>query len=153
MVVNRRMVKDLEKEVTSHCHLRHSNIVQIMAMVYDPMVECGIVLCFEKYGNIGQFLQNFEVPLAWKIELIGHINLGMNYLHTNEPPVIHGDLKTLNILVGDGFVAKVDFLINFYHEILTDLRQFNISLSKFRQPLKCLCVERPQRPVYNDKGD
>jgi len=101
------VVKDLEKEVSSHCQLRHANIVQIMAMVYEQQVECGIVLCFEKYGNIGKFLRDFEVPLAWRIELIRHINLGMNYLHTNQPPVIHGDLKTLNILIGEGFVAKV----------------------------------------------
>ena len=100
-------MKSLEKEVSSHCQLRHSNIVQIMAMVYESMVECGIVLCYEKYGNIGRFLRVFSVPPAWKIELIRHINLGMNYLHTNRPPVIHGDLKTLNILVGEGFVAKV----------------------------------------------
>ena len=102
------MVKDLEKEVSSHCRLRHANIVQIMAMVYEQMVECGIVLSFEKYGNVGQFLRHFEVLLAWKIELIRHINLGMNYLHANQPPVIHGDLKTLNILIGEGFVAKVN---------------------------------------------
>ena len=81
-----------------------------MAMVYEPMVECGIVLCLEKYGNVGRFLQDFHVPLAWKIELIRHINLGMNYLHTNQPPVIHGDLKAPNILIGEGFIAKVKYM-------------------------------------------
>jgi len=104
-----RVVKNLETEVSSHRQLRHPNIVQIMAMVYEPMVECGIVLCFEMYGDIGQFLHRFKVLLAWKIEMIRHINLGMNYLHTNQPPIIHGDIKTLNILIGEGFVAKVNF--------------------------------------------
>jgi len=108
-VVIYSVAKKLQTEVSSHCQLRHPNVVQIMAMVYEPMVECGIVLCFEKYGNIGRFLQDFHVPLAWKIELLRHVNLGMNYLHTNQPPVIHGDLKTLNILIGEGFVAKVNY--------------------------------------------
>jgi len=31
----------------------------------------------------------------------------MEYLHSMQPPVIHGDLKTKNVLVGDGLVAKV----------------------------------------------
>jgi len=33
---------------------------------------------------------------------------GMEYLHSRRPhPVIHGDLKLRNVLVGQGFVAKV----------------------------------------------
>jgi len=33
---------------------------------------------------------------------------GMEYLHSIQPhPVIHGDLKVQNVLVGDGLVAKV----------------------------------------------
>jgi len=32
---------------------------------------------------------------------------GMVYLHSRRPPVIHSDLKMQNILIADGFVAKV----------------------------------------------
>jgi len=41
----------------------------------------------------------------------------MEYLHSVRPyPVIHGDLKVQNVLVGDGLVAKVcdQFLKSFY---------------------------------------
>jgi len=31
----------------------------------------------------------------------------MNYLHTLKTPVIHSDLKSKNVLIGDRFVAKV----------------------------------------------
>ena len=33
--------------------------------------------------------------------------LGMNYLHTLNPPLLHRDLKLSNIFVGNGFEAKV----------------------------------------------
>jgi len=78
-----------------------------MAMVHATRDECGIVLSHEKYDNVASFLSKFDVPQACRIEFIKNINLGMNYLHTHSPPVIHGDLKTLNILIGEGFVAKV----------------------------------------------
>ena len=36
----------------------------------------------------------------------------MEYLHSIQPhPVIHGDLKTENVLVGDDLIAKVRALI------------------------------------------
>ena len=35
------------------------------------------------------------------------ITLGMNYLHTLSPPVVHGDLKIANVLVDDGCIMKV----------------------------------------------
>jgi len=38
----------------------------------------------------------------------------MEYLHSIQPdPVIHGDLKIQNVLVGDGLVAKVCVIIMF----------------------------------------
>ena len=40
----------------------------------------------------------------------------MEYLHSIQPhPVIHGDLKVQNILVGDGLVTKVCVIVYFVH--------------------------------------
>jgi len=39
----------------------------------------------------------------------------MKYLHSVQPhPVIHGDLKTQNVLVGDGLIAKVCLIVKSY---------------------------------------
>jgi len=37
----------------------------------------------------------------------------MNYLHSLQPPVIHSDLKSENILVSDKLVAKVSSCVKF----------------------------------------
>ena len=34
---------------------------------------------------------------------------GMKYLHSLEPPVIHSDLKSKNVLVSNALVAKVSY--------------------------------------------
>ena len=41
------------------------------------------------------------------IPIIRDIVAGMIYLHLASPPVLHNDLKAANILVDNGFRAKV----------------------------------------------
>ena len=49
-----------------------------------------------------------QVDWPTKLFLANGVVSGMKYLHSIRPhPVIHGDLKLQNILVGDGLVAKV----------------------------------------------
>ena len=50
---------------------------------------------------------NSDTCLARKIRMILDMALGMNYLHTLNPPILHRDLKLSNIFVGNGFEAKV----------------------------------------------
>jgi len=35
---------------------------------------------------------------------------GMNYLHTQEPPILHRDLKSLNLLVYEQVLSSSDFI-------------------------------------------
>ena len=56
-------------------------------------------------------------PVGWsrKLFLAHGVVRGMDYLHSVQPhPVIHGDLKIDNILVGDGLIAKVSALLTVY---------------------------------------
>jgi len=53
------------------------------------------------------------VNLFKKLLLAHGVVCGMEYLHSIQPhPVIHGDLKIQNVLVGDGLVAKVCLKLN-----------------------------------------
>jgi len=52
-----------------------------------------------------------------KLSFAHGIVCGMNYLHSQHPPVIHSDLKIENILVSDRLVAKVIVVIVSYVSI------------------------------------
>ena len=54
-----------------------------------------------------------QVDWPTKLFLANGVVSGMEYLHSIRPhPVIHGDLKLQNILVGDGLVAKVCLVVH-----------------------------------------
>lgn len=56
------------------------------------------------------FLQKDTYPvLAWplRIRILYEIALGVNFLHNMNPPLLHHDLKTQNILLDGEFHVKV----------------------------------------------
>jgi len=70
-----------------------------------------------------QLLIVVSIQVKWpaKLQIAQGVIHGMNYLHTQTPPIIHGDLKVQNVLIGDGFKAKVNavsFLIHIPSPVL-----------------------------------
>lgn len=102
-----RAVAAFKKEVALMTRLRHPNIVLFMGVIAEPLC---LVTEFCNRGNLFELLHNdAAASLTWKQRL--HIALdsarGMNFLHASKPPIIHRDLKSLNILVDEHMVAKV----------------------------------------------
>jgi serine/threonine protein kinase len=114
-----------EQEVTIHMKLRHPNIVTLMGLVYEPQHK-GIIMHFQPYGDAKHFLAEFPVHWAWKLKMTYDIVLGMNYLHTQQQPLIHGDLKAKNVLIGHGYNAKIaDFGLSFWKQLTVEVTRAN----------------------------
>ena len=61
------------------------------------------------------FCISFQLDWPTKLFLAHGVVRGMEYLHSIRPdPVIHGDLKLQNVLVGDGLVTKVWVIVQSY---------------------------------------
>jgi len=76
--------------------------------------------------NSSSFCIQFQVGWPTKLFLAHGVVCGMEYLHSLRPhPVIHGDLKIQNVLVGDGLVAKVCTVVHI--ELLQERRLCNSS--------------------------
>ncbi|KIO19000.1 hypothetical protein M407DRAFT_61371, partial [Tulasnella calospora MUT 4182] len=60
---------------------------------------------WEPNGNVREFLANAK-PTAYICQIQDMFG-GLGYLHTREPPIRHGDLKSLNILVSSSYEAII----------------------------------------------
>ncbi|KIO25821.1 hypothetical protein M407DRAFT_24875 [Tulasnella calospora MUT 4182] len=80
--------------------LSHPNIVKLEGFVEDLSAQkVWLIFPWEEYGNLRDFLASGEWEVPERISLIDDVTLGLDYLHSQEPPIYHGDLKSLNILV------------------------------------------------------
>lgn len=70
------------------------------------LYSCFVVLSWQK---------DVYPDILWclRFRILYEIALGVNYLHNMNPPLLHHDLKTQNILLDDEFHVKVG-LFNSY---------------------------------------
>ncbi|XP_071690808.1 uncharacterized protein [Rutidosis leptorrhynchoides] len=96
------------QEVSLMKRLRHPNILLFMGAVTSPEHIC-IVTEFLPRGSLFRILQRNTTQLDWKrrLHMAMDIARGMNYLHRCQPPIIHRDLKSSNLLVDKNWTVKV----------------------------------------------
>ncbi|KIO15715.1 hypothetical protein M407DRAFT_86831 [Tulasnella calospora MUT 4182] len=88
--------------------LLHRNIARLIGFVEDlEEGKAWIVMCWEPNGNVSEFLATGEWEIPERISLIKDTFAGIEYLHTRRPPICHGDLKSLNILVSVSYRAII----------------------------------------------
>jgi len=95
-----KFMKALENEVTICQDLKHPGIVQYLGHDYIDS-RLYIYLEFMAGGSMSQILSQFgpldESLIAFYTQ---QLLLGLEYLHTHDPPILHRDIKGANILVG-----------------------------------------------------
>ena len=71
----------------------------VMELVENGNLEDILISKESKYDEIKQWNHKLTMSLE--------IAKGMNFLHSLDPPIIHRDLKTANVLVDRNFSCKV----------------------------------------------
>ncbi|XP_039732959.1 receptor-interacting serine/threonine-protein kinase 2 isoform X3 [Pteropus medius] len=88
---------------------RFSYILPILGICNEPEF-LGIVTEYMPNGSLNELLhRKTEYPeVAWplRFRILHEIALGVNYLHNMNPPLLHHDLKTQNILLDNEFHVK-----------------------------------------------
>ncbi|KAL6057002.1 Myotubularin-like phosphatase domain [Balamuthia mandrillaris] len=106
---NTKGFKEFRTEVKFMSVIRHENIVLLKGISLNP--PC-IVTEFMAKGNLHSFLEDENNRMTWDLvlQIAEDVAKGMNFLHTQDPPKIHRDLKSPNVLldeIGGRIVAKV----------------------------------------------
>ncbi len=88
--------------------LRHPNIVMFLG-ASTKFPHLALVLEYCTHKSLWSVLHNPKIALPWdkRKRIALEIARGMNYLHLFKPPIMHRDLKSLNILIDDSFTAKI----------------------------------------------
>ncbi|XP_020682291.1 probable serine/threonine-protein kinase DDB_G0282963 isoform X2 [Dendrobium catenatum] len=102
------LIFSFRQEVSLMKKLRHPNILLFMGAVLSPERLC-IVTEFLPRGSLFRLLQRNAAKLDWRrrAHMALDIARGMNYLHHCNPPIIHRDLKSSNLLVDKNWTVKV----------------------------------------------
>lgn len=95
--------KAYQNEVSVLTSIKHRNIVTLMGtMVDEKENQLFIVTELCQGGTLYDLLhkkKNIDIPWNLRLKFLIEISEAMNFLHKNEPQIIHRDLKSLNILL------------------------------------------------------
>ncbi|KAK7406169.1 hypothetical protein VNO78_07789 [Psophocarpus tetragonolobus] len=96
------------KEIDIMKRLRHPNILLFMGAVYSQE-RLAIVTELLPRGSLFKNLHrnNQTLDIRRRLRMALDVARGMNYLHHRNPPIVHRDLKSSNLLVDRNWTVKV----------------------------------------------
>ncbi|KAL2920383.1 hypothetical protein HK105_200456 [Polyrhizophydium stewartii] len=108
--LGRAEVEDIEKQAALWLTLRHPNLHQlwrICANVDKPLVITPLMRC-----NAAEFLHKApQTPVEVRTHILLCAARGLQYLHEQQPLIVHGDFKASSVLISnDGDVCVSDFV-------------------------------------------
>ncbi|KAL7195773.1 hypothetical protein ACSBR1_035915 [Camellia fascicularis] len=103
-------LKEFLREVSIMKRMRHPNIVLFMCAVTQPS-NLSIVTEYLSRGSLYRLLHNpgarESLDERRRLSMAYDVAKGMNYLHNCNPPIVHRDLKSPNLLVDRKYTVKV----------------------------------------------
>ena len=103
------------RRYAEECHLlskvRHPNIVQFLGIYCLKGREIPILVMEYVPTNLTACIERYTfLPKEICYSILHDIALGLNYLHSRNPPIIHRDLSSNNILLTPNMTAKISDL-------------------------------------------
>ncbi|KAG7340885.1 multi-sensor hybrid histidine kinase [Nitzschia inconspicua] len=105
-----QLKRDFIREMRHLSKLRHPCITTVMGAVVSPKAEPMLVMEYMRLGSLYDVLRNESIDFdidEITLPILQDIAQGVRFLHAASPQVIHGDLKSKNVLIDGNYRAKV----------------------------------------------
>ena len=96
------------RECEQSSRLRHPKIVRFFG-IFSPLGARLPSLVMERLQcSLTNLLEQTPViPIKTKLKILYDVSLGIRYLHSRTPPIIHRDLSSNNVLISERMEAKI----------------------------------------------
>ncbi|KAF1324081.1 Tkl/drk protein kinase, partial [Globisporangium splendens] len=109
--INETTIESFREEIVLMSCLRHPNIVQFIGASWDNYSNLCIVMEYLENGDMHSVLHStIGKNFTWSDPLLKmaiDIVQGMLYLHSQDPPIVHRDLKSVNVLCSATYGCNV----------------------------------------------
>ena len=106
-----KLIRDMEAECVTWSKLRHPSVVQFIGVYLDGSSRLPVLVMEKMDTSLRTHLDNHskeEFPLHQKVFVLRQVTQAMAYLHRQNPPLVHHDLSTSNVLLNVvSFVTKI----------------------------------------------
>ncbi|KAB5541750.1 hypothetical protein DKX38_014724 [Salix brachista] len=128
-----QMNEDFQHEICVVSQVNHKNVVKLLGLCLETKVPL-LVYEFISNGTLFKHIHDntSRILASWsnRLRIASEAALALDYLHSlADPPVIHGDVKSVNILLDDNYTAKV---ADFGASVLISPGQTNMLVSKIQ---------------------
>ncbi|KGN62732.1 serine/threonine-protein kinase-like protein At3g51990 [Cucumis sativus] len=98
-----------ENEIEILSQLRHPRIVNLIGFCVNSKDEKLLVVEFMPNGSLYDLLHSQSRPPGWtrRLRFALQVAKAVRTLHTSNPPVIHRDIKSSNVLIDGNFNARL----------------------------------------------
>ena len=104
-------VRRFEEECRLLSQVRHPNIVQFLGVHFQQGVRAPILVMEFLPTNFASCIEQYGIlPKEISYSILHDIALGLCYLHSQTPPIIHRDLSSNNVLLTPNMTAKISDL-------------------------------------------
>lgn len=94
----------IKNEVLNTAKLKFKYIISIYGLCSEAS---AVVMEYMSNGSLNNLLSSHTLMWPKKFQMIHEISMGMNFLHSMKPPLLHLNLKTSNILLDDHLHVKI----------------------------------------------
>ena len=104
-------IRRFEEECRLLSQVRHPNIVQFLGVYFQQRVRAPILVMEFLPTNLTSFIEQYGIlPKEISYSILHDVALGLCYLHSQTPPIIHRDLSSNNVLLTPNMTAKISDL-------------------------------------------